>query len=551
MHVDTLKLTNMRAIETAELRFRSGFNLLVGVNGVGKTTVLDALAYCLSGITKQVNGLRAPAREPEEGDIRFGAASMTLECALKLGGKNYTYLVHEPRGDAAAARAGSGKPREEAHELLPRREFLGESPTRAKKDEPNGRPLAVLFSTRRAAAARSEAKQKRAAGGTTAAFVEALEDRELVLGAFADWMRAQKELSAERPESGRVLEAFEAATRRFLPGYYNLRVEHDPVAAAVASQAAATAAAAAADPDALEAARRASEYAAEAMAAASRAWALVIDRGETATVRVDSDELTDAERAGLSRAIEWADNWVALHWKGDELGEDAAPEALDEGRRQARTEKVAEGIAQFLPTCRNLRADEAGELDAIIDRLPTTLPVRQLSDGERGTLAMVLDLTRRLAQANPHLVDPAAQAEAVVLIDEIDLHLHPRWQREVIHNLTAAFPRCQFIATTHSPQVISEVTHDRIQVMTADGIYSPGHSYGIDSSRVLEEVMDVTPRPAAVEQKLQEISKLARPETLAAARNALVELAEQLELGENDPEVTRLRTLLDFMEGES
>lgn len=549
MQVETLKLTNMRAIETAELRFRPGFNLLVGVNGVGKTSVLDALAFCLSGITKEVNGLRAPAREPEDGDIRFGAASMTLECALELGGKRYTYLVHEPRGDVAAARAGSGKPREEAHELLPRREFRGDAPRRVKKDEPNGRPLAVLFSTRRAAAARSEAKQKRAAGGTAAAFVEALEDRELVLGAFADWMRAQKELSAERPESGRVLEAFEAATRRFLPGYYNLRVEHDPVAAAVASQAAANAAAAAADPDAIEAARRASEYAAEAMAAASRAWALVIDRGEAVAVRVDSDELTDAERAGLSRAIERADDWVALHWKGDELGEDAAPETLDEARRQARAQKIAEGIAQFLPTCRNLRADEAGQPDAIIDRLPTTLPVRQLSDGERGTLAMVLDLTRRLAQAN-HLVDPAAQAEAVVLIDEIDLHLHPRWQREVIQNLTATFPRCQFIATTHSPQVISEVTHDRIQVMTADGIYSPDHSYGIDSSRVLEEVMDVSPRPAVVERKLEEISRLARPETLAAARKALAELAEQLELGENDPEVTRLRTLLDFMEGE-
>lgn len=61
MHVETLRITNMRAIETAELNFSPGFNLLVGVSGVGKTTVLDALAYCLSGAVREMNGLRLEA----------------------------------------------------------------------------------------------------------------------------------------------------------------------------------------------------------------------------------------------------------------------------------------------------------------------------------------------------------------------------------------------------------------------------------------------------------------------------------------------------------
>ena len=122
------------------------------------------------------------------------------------------------------------------------------------------------------------------------------------------------------------------------------------------------------------------------------------------------------------------------------------------------------------------------------------LPVAQLSDGERGLLAMVFDLTRRLTQANPEMEDPAAEAEAVVLIDEIELHLHPGWQRRIVRNLTETFPKCQFIATTHSPQLIGEVEHDRIQIIADGQVYSPTHSFGVDSSRVLEEIMGADPR---------------------------------------------------------
>ena len=93
----------------------------------------------------------------------------------------------------------------------------------------------------------------------------------------------------------------------------------------------------------------------------------------------------------------------------------------------------------------------------LIEKQGAVIPVAKLSDGERGMLALVFDLTRRLAQANPNLDDPAAEGVGVVLIDEIDLHLHPEWQRTIVTNLPETFPRLQFIATTHSPQVIGEV----------------------------------------------------------------------------------------------
>ena len=85
-----------------------------------------------------------------------------------------------------------------------------------------------------------------------------------------------------------------------------------------------------------------------------------------------------------------------------------------------------------------------------------------------------------------------------MLIDEIDLHLHPKWQRQIVDKLTKTFPRCQFIATTHSPQVIGEVGHNRIQIIANGEVYSPTHSFGVDSSRVLEEIMDA---PATLARK--------------------------------------------------
>ena len=208
-----------------------------------------------------------------------------------------------------------------------------------------------------------------------------------------------------------------------------------------------------------------------------------------------------------------------------------------------------DAVARFLPGYGNLRIGSEDNPQLWINRDTTMIPVLQLSDGERGILALVLDLTRRLAQANPELIEPASKAEAVVLIDEIDLHLHPKWQRQIVHNLTTSFPRCQFIATTHSPQVIGEVEHDRIQIIADGQVYPPSHSFGVDSSRVLEEIMEAPSRDPQVSQLHSEVNQALGENDVGRAREVLTRLTERLELGENDPDVTRLRTLIDFVEG--
>ena len=416
MIVTRIELTNLRVIEAAEFHFQPGFNLIVGVNGVGKTSVLDALGVCLSGIVKYANGLRYRVRKFSPIDLRAGAEALTIQSKVQLDGREYTYLVHQPGETSVAEERKVRQPGKQVYDTPVRSEFIGDVPSRLAGSK-EGLPLAMLFSTRRALTTAREPSNMAAAGGIAAACADAFANRNLRFGEFAAWMRMQHTLAAEQPSAKHVLASFGAAVSRFLPEYSNLRV----------------------------------------------------DNGQS-------------------------------------------PQLL-------------------------------------IDRSAVPLPVAQLSDGERGTLSMVLDLTRRLAQANPTMKDPAAEAEAVVLIDEIELHLHPTWQRRIIKNLTDTFPKCQFIATTHSPQIIGEVEHDQIQIMANGEVYPPTHSYGVDSSRVLEEIMDAYPRAENIAVLLNEISGTIRDDRYDDARELLHDLSSRL--GENDPEVTRIQTLLDFLAGEA
>ncbi len=115
-------------------------------------------------------------------------------------------------------------------------------------------------------------------------------------------------------------------------------------------------------------------------------------------------------------------------------------------------EAISCALTTFLGGFDNLRVQEE-PLRLLVDKAGVTLDLSQLSDGERSFLALICDLGRRLALANP-LLDNPLHGAGVVLIDELELHLHPKWQREVSEKLRSTFPNIQFIATTHSPFVI-------------------------------------------------------------------------------------------------
>ena len=206
-------------------------------------------------------------------------------------------------------------------------------------------------------------------------------------------------------------------------------------------------------------------------------------------------------------------------------------------------EAVRKAIASFLPGYTDLRVKRA-PLKMVIHKDKEELIVNQLSDGEKCLLALVGDLARRLAIANPSLDDPL-NGEGVVLIDEIDLHLHPSWQRSVVENLTKTFPQCQFMLTTHSPQILSHVKPECIWLLRRDkdGFHSshPEDSYGQDSNRILEDIMGVPSRPPKIQKRLSRLFLEIDRGDIDKAQRTLTSIRK--EIGD-DPELVKANVLI-------
>lgn len=188
-------------------------------------------------------------------------------------------------------------------------------------------------------------------------------------------------------------------------------------------------------------------------------------------------------------------------------------------------------------------------------------PFDNLSAGQRMMLALVADLAIKAVTQNAFLLPPdklgpedyplpkvLRQTPGLVLIDELDVHLHPKWQRRVAADLKRTFPSIQFVCTSHSPQVVGEVLPEEIRLLNEE-VTVPNHSFGIDSSRVLEEIMDARPRNAALDSLLRRVFELIDKEDFVAAKQLLPEAERSL--GPDDPEITRARTLMSFLESKA
>ena len=159
-------------------------------------------------------------------------------------------------------------------------------------------------------------------------------------------------------------------------------------------------------------------------------------------------------------------------------------EAKGKYKNDRQLNSVRTAIESFLPGFKNLRVRRKPSLRMTLEKDGKELIVNQLSDGEKCLLAMVGDLARRLAIANPSLSNPL-EGEGVVLIDEIELHLHPQWQRKIIDSLEKTFPKCQFIVTTHSPQVLSFVKKEQVFIIEDFKLIGKTpYTYGKDSNSV-------------------------------------------------------------------
>jgi predicted ATP-binding protein involved in virulence len=423
-----LTLTQFRAFEQASFDFQPGMNLIVGINGVGKSSVLEALRVVLSAALRKFTASKARALPFNDSDITQGRSTLTVELDFEVENVPLTYFVHQYRENYGGRvipltekelekldrqeRINLRREQQEVHRLSEKNEFVPDEkrvPRHLKKA--GSQPIAVYFSTRRSL---SNRKNPNNPGGQSAAFSEALAvDRELQPREFAEWWLVQKVLSEESgdPQFERYLDGLKTTVTTFL---------------------------------------------------------------QTST--------------GLS-AVREPEATLILH-KGD-----------------------------------------------------AALDIRHLSDGERGILALVLDLTRRLYWANPSLENPLTDGKAVVLIDELDLHLHPRWQRSVVEKLTTTFPNCQFIATTHSPQIIGEVPPENILILeSGEQPYQPDQSLGMDSNWILKYIMEASERDVETKETLNKIVDLIEEGEYDDAVNTIDEI--RAEIGEF-PELVRLQTRID------
>lgn len=168
---------------------------------------------------------------------------------------------------------------------------------------------------------------------------------------------------------------------------------------------------------------------------------------------------------------------------------------------------ITQAISQIVPSISNIWVETTSGADKVkVINDGHEVVVEQLSDGQRVFLGLVADLARRMIMLNPLMENPF-EGQGIVLIDEIELHLHPKWQQDAIPNLTAFFPNIQFIITTHSPIVLSTVDKRNIRLFkeSNDGqetvLDEPDfQTKGVINSDVLELVMGVFATPPHIEE---------------------------------------------------
>jgi predicted ATP-binding protein involved in virulence len=423
MIVERLIIEQYRGFEARTvIELGPSWTILVGENGVGKTSLLWALRVLLSRTLPRLTKSKLKALRFTSDDIAKGWPFLRAEMSVLLSdrkGVRATCIAQANTEQFIKSGEAQGRPREHALDTPDRYDVKLEGVIPGSLPGDSSAPLVVYYSAHRSLAMMDRTTNRARAGvGISAAYAGALDDRELRLGEAAELWRKESTL-----------------------------------------------------------------------------------------------EVTDGRLARANRAIELA-------------------------------------LPQFLGDFRNIRVQDEKKPRLVVDKRNTTLDLSQLSDGERGLLAVLIDLTRRLAIVNPVLEQPARDGSAVVLIDELDLHMHPRWQRTIISRLSSTFPKCQFIATTHSPQIISEVQPDRLLLLRQDsGRIIPekcGQAYGLDASYVLEHIMGTPPRAEPATAAINAVEDALENGDLELARARLNALRSLLH--GDDPVVVGLNATINNLE---
>ena len=186
------------------------------------------------------------------------------------------------------------------------------------------------------------------------------------------------------------------------------------------------------------------------------------------------------------------------------------------GRMRPGFEAVKRAVLSCVPGADNIWYDVDQE-DIVLSIGDQAQPFNNLSAGQRMMLALVADIAVKAVTQNAFLLPPdelgpddgplprlLRQTPGVVLIDELDVHLHPSWQRQVAGDLKRTFPAIQFVCTSHSPQVIGELSRDEVRLLRPEGAALPPVAQGADSNWILDHVMENAASETATARRLKD-----------------------------------------------
>lgn len=222
--------------------------------------------------------------------------------------------------------------------------------------------------------------------------------------------------------------------------------------------------------------------------------------------------------------------------------------AWQKEKKIAEYEAVKKAVSDFMQymepgsDCRVFYDKQQEEL--MYERGNEILPVMSLSAGYQSLVWMVFDIAYRMAVLNPFMKESIAMTSGIVLIDEIDMHLHPKWQWNIINALQKVFPNVQFIAATHSPILFASAKDVWLIDVDGDEIeYSHSH-YGIDINTSLNTYQETIEMPAEVKEKAEAFNDAMDAERYGEALEILEELENST--APTHPLLIQLRTRYDF-----
>lgn len=175
------------------------------------------------------------------------------------------------------------------------------------------------------------------------------------------------------------------------------------------------------------------------------------------------------------------------------------------------------------------------------------IPINQLSDGYKSTISLVADIAYRMAVLNPQLSgDVCKKTDGIILIDEVDLHLHPMWQQRILGDLMFIFPKVQFIVSTHAPAVISTVKSENIIMLDKGKVYKPsGEVHGKDTNTIMSGIMHASERPVEIQKLFDDFDKAIDKRDINNAEYILAEIKDKI--GRDDYKIASCNVKLKLL----